>query len=203
MLTINKSRIQTLLSYNDIEFDKSNVSEEVTKKTTHNIAESAATDKEGMPVDWYQQSQQRKDLLTNFGPRITCTNLIDDLDTLFGSDWGWIPVGQYTNPAASKDKTKWVIDQGIVAYQYKKKGVLSERIEETSEDDTLVAILAYKVNEELAKWLLDMHDAKIETTPIMLYHQISQPCKVIECLGKVSLDIVQSIAQQRLIFKIY
>lgn len=200
MLTINKSRIQTLLSFDDeIKFEKS-ASEAVNKKITHNIAESAAT-YNGESVDWYLQSQQHKDLLTKFSSKIICNNLTDDLDTLFGSDWGWISGGQYTNPAASKDKTKWVIDQGVVAYQYKKKGVLSEHIDETNTADILVSFVAYDVNEELAKWLLDMHDAGVETKPITLYHQISKPCKGIECLGQVNLDIVQSIAQHKLIFR--
>lgn len=124
----------------------------------------------------------------------------DFLNKTFDSDWGWIPVGRYTDPAATTEKSNWVIDQRVVKYLYKKNGLLSKRLDEAKDADTLVAILAHTMNEELAKWLLKMHEAKMEKTPITLYHQISKPCKGIECLGQVNLDIVQSIAQHKLVF---
>lgn len=125
----------------------------------------------------------------------------DFLNKTFGSNWGWVTAGKYTNPAATNENSNWVIDQRVVKYLYKKNGLLSKRLDEAKDVDTLVAIFAHTMNEELAKWLIEMHDAKIENTPITLYHQISKPCKGIECLGQVTLDIVQSIAQHKLVFR--
>lgn len=163
---------------NDQNFAKENHAQEDTEAKIENYKATH----QGMPVDWYLQN---KVFLEGFGYKIECSDFQKDLNTLFGDNWGWIPAGKYTFPAAGKDKTQWIVDQGVV---------------EEKEIENLVVFLAGEVNEKLAKWLLEMHDAEMEDRSIILYRQICEPCKGFECLGSVRLNIVQSIAQHKLVF---